>query len=67
MSANQNAIQGTIVAIVTVVCALLDGTFNALVCVTVHNHSSFFGNGVSINEKIEKSRGKCEKVQKILI
>jgi len=36
MGANQDPVQRTVVLVLAVVCALLDGTFNALVCVTVH-------------------------------
>jgi len=34
--ANQNAIQSAIVGVLTVVSALMNGTFNALVCFTIH-------------------------------
>jgi len=50
MSTHQDSLQGAEICLTAVVGALLDSTFNALVCVAVHNHSSFFGNGVSINE-----------------
>ena len=36
MGAHQDSLQRTVVLLPTVVCALLDGTLNALVCVTVH-------------------------------
>jgi len=36
MGANQDPVQRTVVLVLAVVCTLLDGTFNALVCVTVH-------------------------------
>lgn len=37
MSAYHDPIQGTVVGICTVVCALLHSTFDALVCIVVHN------------------------------
>ena len=36
MGAHQDAVQRTVVLVLTVVCALLDGAFDALVSVTVH-------------------------------
>ena len=48
MGANQNMIQSTVVAVRAVVCALLDGAFNALVCLAVHVGSSFSCDGLSI-------------------
>ena len=36
VSANQNAIQSAIVGVLTVVCALVNSTLNALVCFTIH-------------------------------
>ena len=36
MGAHQNAVQRTVVLVLAVVCALLDGAFDALVSVTVH-------------------------------
>ena len=36
MGANQNTLQGTVICILAVMGALLNGTFNTLVCVTVH-------------------------------
>ena len=36
MGANKNAIQGAVVFTVTVVCTLLNGTLNGLVCMTIH-------------------------------
>lgn len=32
-----DALQRTIICLITVMCALLDSTFNALVCVAVHD------------------------------
>ena len=42
MGAHQNAVQGAIVLAVAVVCTLLNGAFDALICMTVHISSSFF-------------------------
>ena len=42
MGANQNAVQCAVVCILAVICALLNGTFNALVCFTVHNKFLLF-------------------------
>ena len=36
VGAHHNAIQGTVVLGVAVICTLLDGALNALICVTVH-------------------------------
>lgn len=38
----QDTIQRAVVLAVAMVCALLNGAFNALVCVTIHIPSSFF-------------------------
>ena len=38
VSTHQDALQGTEVCILAVVCALLNGAFNALVCMAVHSH-----------------------------
>ena len=37
VGANQDLIQGAIVLAVAMVCAVLDGAFNALVCMAIHN------------------------------
>jgi uncharacterized MAPEG superfamily protein len=37
MGADQNSVEGAVVFAVAVVCALLDGAFNGLVCMTIHN------------------------------
>ena len=37
MSANQDSLQGAIVCTFTVMCALGNGTFDALVCIAVHS------------------------------
>ena len=42
MGAHQNVVQGAIICIVAVVCALGNGTFNALVRTAVHNHFLLF-------------------------
>ena len=39
MGAHQDLLQRTVVLMTAVMGALLDGTFNALVCVTVHSKS----------------------------
>ena len=36
VGANQNALQGAVDGLITVVCALLNGTFDALVCIAIH-------------------------------
>ena len=36
MGTNQDAIQRAVVLVVAVVCTLLDGAFDALICMTVH-------------------------------
>ena len=41
MGTDQNPVQRTVVLILTMVRTLLDGAFNALVCVTVHKEASF--------------------------
>ena len=43
VGAYQNAVQGAVIYIVAVVGALVNSAFDALVCVVVHNSSSFFG------------------------
>ena len=39
VGADQNLVQRTEVLVLTMVCTLLDSTFNTLVCVTVHRKS----------------------------
>ena len=49
MGAHQNLIQGAVVFVTAVVRTLLDGAFDALVCMTVHRKASFkigFGNSM---------------------
>ena len=41
MGTYQDAVQGAVVLAVTVMCTLLNGTFNGLVGVTIHSDSSF--------------------------
>ena len=36
MGAHQNPVQRTVVLVLAMVCTLLNGAFNTLVCVTVH-------------------------------
>ena len=42
VGADQNAVQRAVVFAVAVVCALLDGTFDGLVCMTIHNEDPPF-------------------------
>ena len=42
VGANHNAIQRTIVGIIAVVCALVNGAFNALVCMAAHSRFLLF-------------------------
>lgn len=41
MGANQNAVQSAVIAVRAVVCTLMHGTFDALICFAIHNVSSF--------------------------
>ena len=41
MGAHQDLVQRTVVLVAAVMGALLDGTFDALVCMTVHRKASF--------------------------
>ena len=41
MGTNHDLIQGAVVLVITMVGALLDSTFDALVCMTVHRKASF--------------------------
>ena len=50
VGANQDFIQGTVVLVAAMMGALLDGTFDTLVCMTVHRKASFeigFGNSMA--------------------
>ena len=52
MGAYQDAVQGAVVCLIAVMGALLDSTFNALVCVTVHDDFLLlFQDGVSMAGK----------------
>ncbi len=42
VGAYQNAVQSALVGILTVVSALMNGTFNALVCLAIHNQFLLF-------------------------
>ena len=42
MGAHYDLVQGAVVLVLAVICAVLDGAFDALVCVTVHLTSSFY-------------------------
>ena len=49
MGAHQNLIQGAVVFVTAMMRTLLDGAFDALVCMTVHRKASFkigFGNSM---------------------
>ena len=49
MGADQDLIQGTVVFLAAMMGALLDGTLDTLVCMTVHRKASFkigFGNSM---------------------
>ena len=49
MGTNQNLVQGAVVLMAAMVGTLLDGAFDALVCMTVHKKASFeigFGNSM---------------------
>lgn len=41
VGAYQDLIQGAVVFALAVVCALMDGALNTLVCIAIHNVSSF--------------------------
>ena len=41
MGTHQDAVQGAVVLVLTMVGTLLDGTLDALVCMTVHRKASF--------------------------
>ena len=50
MGTNQNLVQGAVVLMAAMVGTLLDGAFDALVCMTVHKKASFeigFGNSMA--------------------
>ena len=36
MGTNQDAVQGAVVGIAAVVCALMHGAFNTLICIAIH-------------------------------
>ena len=44
----QDAVQGAVVAVGAVVSALLNGAFNALVCLTIHSRFLLFGDVLSM-------------------
>ena len=55
MGTNHNAVQRAVVLSIAVVCAGLDGTFDALVCMAVHIHFLLhfgFGNSMAGLQKI---------------
>ena len=59
MGTNQNAIQRAVVLAVTMICAGLDGAFDALICIAVHDFSPpSFGFTSSMAHKCRKKHGK---------
>ena len=55
MGANQDLVQRAVVLMAAVMGALLDGTFDTLVCMTIHRKASFeigFGNSMGSFRKI---------------
>ena len=55
MGTHQNLVQGTVVLVAAVMGALLDGTFDTLVGMTIHRKASFeigFGNSMGTFRKI---------------
>ena len=55
VGADKDFVQRTVVLVAAVMGALLDGTFDTLVCVTVHKKASFeigFGNSMGVFRKI---------------
>ena len=55
VGAHQDLVQRTVVLVAAVMGALLDGTFNTLVSMTIHRKTSFeigFGNSMGIFRKI---------------
>ena len=48
VGADHNAIQCAVIFVLAVVCALMNGAFNALVCFAVHIVSSFCCDGISM-------------------
>ena len=62
---NQDFVQGTVVLMAAMVGALLDGAFDALVCMTVHKIASFLiGFGNSMNDFSKIIREKLSNVAK---
>ena len=60
VGANQDFVQRTVVLVAAVMGALLDGTFDTLVCMTIHRKASFeigFGNSMgSFQKTIQEKR-----------
>ena len=60
---HQNLVQRTVVLMTAVMGALLDGTFDALVCMTVHKNASFeIGFGYSMAQRQESMQEKVSNV-----
>ena len=65
MGTNQNLVQGAVVLMAAMVGTLLDGAFDALVCMTVHKIASFLiGFGNSMNDFLKTIRENLSNVAK---
>ena len=66
MGANQDFVQRTVVLVTAMMGALLDGTFDTLVCMTIHRKASFeigFCNSMdSGGESMQESFSKLAKM-----
>ena len=68
MGTNQNLVQGAVVLMAAMVGTLLDGAFDALVCVTVHKIASFLiGFGNSMDDFLKTIREKLSNVAKSVL
>ena len=62
---NQNLVQGAVVLMAAMVGTLLDGAFDALVCMTVHKIASFLiGFGNSMDDFLKTIREKLSNIAK---
>ena len=50
VSADQDTVQSAVVCILAVVSALMNGAFNALICLAIHVCSSFFRDRLSMTD-----------------
>jgi hypothetical protein len=65
---HQDLIQGAVVFVPTVVGTLLDGTLDALVCMTVHRKASFeFGFGNSMDGAGQSMQETFSKLAKVTV